>query len=72
MLPKMLTEKLCSLVGNEDRFAFSVLLEINNETGDIINADFCKSIIHSIGAHTYGEAQEMLDDPTRNDIKVCV
>jgi exosome complex exonuclease DIS3/RRP44 len=68
MLPKMLTEKLCSLVGNQDRFAFTVLLEVT-PNAQIIDADFCKSIIHSIGAHTYGEAQTMLDDPTRSDVK---
>jgi len=62
MLPKMLTEKLCSLVGHQDRFAFSVILEVTPD-GQIVDADFCKSVIHSIGAHTYGEAQEMLDDP---------
>jgi len=68
MLPKMLTEKLCSLVGNKDRFAFSVILQVTPEA-EIVHADFCKSVIHSIGAHTYGEAQDMLDDPTRTDIK---
>ena len=49
-------------MGKKDRFAFSVLLEVT-PAGEILNADFCKSIIHSVGAHTYGEAQEMLDDP---------
>jgi len=44
------------------------LLEVTPEA-EVISADFCKSIIHSIGAHTYGEAQEMLDDKTRNDTK---
>jgi len=64
MLPKMLTEKLCSLVGNVDRFAFSVLLEVT-PTGEIVNADFCKSVIHSVGAHTYAQAQDMLDHPEK-------
>uniref|UniRef100_A0A7S2B4Y1 Ribosomal RNA-processing protein 44 n=1 Tax=Octactis speculum TaxID=3111310 RepID=A0A7S2B4Y1_9STRA len=68
MLPKMLTERLCSLVGNQDRFAFSVLIEMT-PAADVVNADFCKSMIHSIGAHSYGEAQLMMDDPTRNDVK---
>jgi exosome complex exonuclease DIS3/RRP44 len=63
MLPKMLTEKLCSLVGHKDRFAFSVLLTVTPD-GEIVEADFCKSVIHSIGAHTYGQAQDMLDDPS--------
>ena len=55
-------------VGNKDRFAFSVLLEVTPDA-QVLNADFCKSVIHSVGAHTYGEAQAMLDDPTRNDVK---
>lgn len=37
--------------------------------GEILHADFCKSIIHSIAGLTYNEAQLMLDDPNINDTK---
>jgi hypothetical protein len=28
-----------------------------------LDVQFCKSVIHSIGALTYGDAQAMLDNP---------
>ena len=46
MLPKLLTETLCSLVGGEDRFAFSVILEMTHEA-DVVNQRFVKTIIRS-------------------------
>lgn len=37
--------------------------------GEIVQVDFCKSIIHSIAGLTYNEAQLMLDDPKIHDTK---
>lgn len=37
--------------------------------GEILNVDFCKSIIHSVAGLTYNEAQLMLDDPNIQDVK---
>ncbi|CAM9803551.1 unnamed protein product [Scytosiphon promiscuus] len=68
MLPGMLTETLCSLKPNVDRFAFSVIWEMT-PAGEILNVDFCKSIIHSVAGLTYDEAQLMLDDPNVRDVK---
>mmetsp|Transcript_10950 Transcript_10950/g.13845 ORF Transcript_10950/g.13845 Transcript_10950/m.13845 type:complete len:1080 (+) Transcript_10950:70-3309(+) len=69
MLPGLLTTDLCSLKGNVDRFAFSVLWEVT-PSGDIIDVDFRKSIIHSIAALTYQQAQGMIDQPDdENDIQ---
>ncbi len=56
MLPKLLTESICSLKGGEDRFAFSVMWEITQD-GNVVNIDFFKSVIHSIAAFSYDEAQ---------------
>jgi len=72
MLPSLLTTDLCSLKGNVDRYAFSVLWEVTAEA-DIVHVDFRKTIIHSIGALTYAEAQAMIDQPddsSYNDVKV--
>ncbi|CAM9533622.1 unnamed protein product [Discosporangium mesarthrocarpum] len=71
MLPGLLTETLCSLRENVDRqvtllFAFSVIWEITPD-GEIVNVDFCKSIIHSVAALSYNEAQIMLDNPSAGD-----
>ncbi len=60
MLPKLLTQTICSLRGGEDRFAFSVIWEITEEC-HIVNVEFFKSIIHSIAAFTYDEAQVSSD-----------
>ena len=69
MLPKLLTTDLCSLKGNVDRFAFSVLWEVTPEV-DIADVQFKKSIIHSIAALTYQQAQGMIDQPDdETDIK---
>ena len=45
-----------------DRFAFSVIWEVTKD-GDVVNVDFVKSLIHSIGALTYQQAQGMIDQP---------
>lgn len=70
MLPSLLTTDLCSLKGNVDRFAFSVIWEITPE-GNILNVDFHKSIIHSIAALTYQQAQAFIEQPntTEKDIQ---
>eukprot|EP00804_Cyclotella_cryptica_P007007 CCRYP_007129-RA/>CCRYP_007129-RA protein AED:0.06 eAED:0.06 QI:292/1/1/1/1/1/3/31/1093 len=71
MLPSLLTTDLCSLKGNVDRFAFSVLWEVTPEA-DIVDVEFKKSIIHSIAALTYQQAQSLIDKPEKqcqNDIQ---
>lgn len=62
MLPSLLTTDLCSLKGNVDRYAFSVLWEVTPEA-EIVDVEFKKSIIHSIAALTYQEAQSFIDEP---------
>lgn len=69
MLPGLLTTDLCSLKSDVDRFAFSVIWEVTPEA-EIVHVEFVKSIIHSIAALTYQQAQAMIDkadDP--NDIQ---
>ena len=62
MLPSLLSTDLCSLKGNVDRFAFSVLWEVTPDA-QIVNVEFQKTLIHSIAALTYQEAQTMIDLP---------
>jgi exosome complex exonuclease DIS3/RRP44 len=71
MLPKLLTTDLCSLKGYVDRFAFSVLWEVSPKA-EIVNVDFCKTIIHSVGALTYQQAQDFIEQPDDpNDVQAC-
>ncbi len=67
MLPSLLTTDLCSLKCNVNRFAFSILWEICPKDASIVNVEFHKSIIHSIAALTYQQAQEMIDDTSKAD-----
>ena len=62
MLPSLLTTDLCSLRCTEDHLAFSVLWEMDT-AGNIIDVDFCKSVIRSKASLTYDQAQAILDDP---------
>jgi exosome complex exonuclease DIS3/RRP44 len=62
MLPKPLTEDICSLRSGVDRFAFSVLWRINVDTAEVVGEpEFFKSVIHSKAALTYQQAQEKID-----------
>jgi exosome complex exonuclease DIS3/RRP44 len=56
MLPGLLTENLCSLVGNVDRLAFSVIWEIDSTTFLPVKTKFAKTIIRSRGALNYYKA----------------
>ena len=68
MLPKRLTEELCSLRSQVDRFAFSVFVNLDTKTGDIVgDPRFAKTLIRSRAALTYHEAQLMLNDDEDND-----
>ena len=66
MLPKLLTETLCSVVGEADRFVFSVIWEMTPSC-DVVSVDYHRSIVHSVKALSYGKAQEIHDDASRTD-----
>jgi len=55
MLPKLLTETLCSLRDDGDRLAFSSVFVLDKE-GTILESRFHKSVIRSKKALTYQEA----------------
>ncbi|KAF8004383.1 hypothetical protein HF325_001831 [Metschnikowia pulcherrima] len=66
MLPMLLGTNLCSLKPYVDRFAFSVIWELD-ENADIVNVNYMKSIIKSREAFSYEQAQLRVDDPNQND-----
>ncbi|XP_061371864.1 exosome complex exonuclease RRP44 homolog A-like [Gastrolobium bilobum] len=61
MLPKPLTEDICSLRSDVERLAFSVIWEMTPEA-EIITSRFTKSVIKSSAALSYVEAQARMDD----------
>lgn len=60
MLPEKLSNQICSLVPNEDRLTFSVVIEMTKRT-KIIDYKISKTIINSRRRFTYNEVQEILD-----------
>ncbi|CAR30579.1 exosome catalytic subunit DIS3 [Lachancea thermotolerans CBS 6340] len=66
MLPMLLGTNLCSLKPYVDRFAFSVLWELD-ENANIVNVDFTKSVIKSREAFSYEQAQLRIDDESQKD-----
>lgn len=59
MLPEVLSNDLCSLNPNEDKFAFSAVFEMDGN-GTVSKRWFGKSVIRSIRRFTYEDAQEVL------------
>ncbi|KAL1139194.1 hypothetical protein AAG570_009253, partial [Ranatra chinensis] len=63
MVPDLLSSNLCSLRGNEERFAFSCVWELTPDA-EVVKAEFFKSVILSRAALTYQAAQLIIDNPT--------
>ncbi len=60
MLPEKLSNNICSLVPNEDRLTFSVIVEFTPQ-GRQVNYQIRKTIINSKRRFTYEEVQEILE-----------
>jgi ribonuclease R len=60
MLPEKLSNELCSLRPNEDKYTFSAVFELTSE-GKIMNEWFGKTVIHSQKRFTYEEAQTVIE-----------
>lgn len=68
MLPALLSSNLCSLRGEEERYAFSCIWTMTS-SADIQSVKYHKSLIKSKAALTYEKAQEIIDDPKeQNDV----
>ncbi|MCK5339585.1 MAG: VacB/RNase II family 3'-5' exoribonuclease [Desulfobulbaceae bacterium] len=68
MLPEKLSNNLCSLVPDEDRLAFSAILDFDT-SGKRIQQKFAKSIIRSRYRLTYTVVKEILVDGDKKAIK---
>jgi exosome complex exonuclease DIS3/RRP44 len=66
MLPHLLGTDLCSLKPYVERFAFSVIWELDPDA-NIVKADYTKSVIRSREAFTYEAAQLRIDDASQQD-----
>ncbi len=61
MLPEQLSNNLCSLVPDQDRYTFTAILDFDS-SGQLLNKEFCKSLIRSRYRMTYNQVSEMLVD----------
>ncbi len=60
MLPKELSNGICSLNPDEDRLTLSAFMELDNE-GNMLSYRFCKSVIRSRVKGVYSEINRILD-----------
>lgn len=67
MLPKELSNGICSLNPQEDRLAFSVLINLD-KNGDVQNYTFAKTVIHSRVKGVYSEINELLEGYNSKDL----
>jgi ribonuclease R len=69
MLPERLSNDLCSLVPDQDRPAFTAILDFDRQ-GQQVRAEYCRSMIRSRQRFTYDTVHEILylkDKPTENE-----
>ncbi|MDP2300900.1 MAG: ribonuclease R [Ignavibacteria bacterium] len=60
MLPEQLSNNICSLVPNQDRLTYTVIIEITPR-GKVVDHKIAKTIINSKRRFTYDEVQDIID-----------
>ena len=60
MLPRELSNGICSLNAGENRFTLSCIMEIDNK-GNVVSSDICKGIICVTERMNYTDVQKILD-----------
>jgi exoribonuclease R len=71
MLPEKLSEDLCSLRENKDRYALSLLLNVSN-SGEILGYEFANTIIKNRKQLTYEQAESLKSDNLKLLHTVCL
>ena len=61
MLPKLLTETLCSLTTFGDKLAFSAIFTFDAKTLEVVDVKFAKTLIRSRASLSYRAAQDLID-----------
>jgi len=66
MFPERLSNGLCSLNPNEDRFTMSVIMDVDKQ-GRVISYQIAPSVIHSHYRLTYPQVEQILTGKKRSD-----
>lgn len=66
MLPEHISNRVCSLLPNEDRLCFSLLLCLNEEV-EVVDYKLCKTIIRSQKRYTYEECDLLLSGEAEDE-----
>ena len=67
MLPSLLSSNLCSLHGNTDRLAVSVIWTLSPDLEKVKSTWYGRTVIHNIQAMTYEQAHNILHDNEPDD-----
>ena len=65
MLPEVLSNNLCSLRPNEDKFCYSAIFDMDNH-GKVRREWFGRTVIHSDHRFTYEDVQKIIEDGKGN------
>lgn len=68
MLPRELSNGICSLNAGEDRFTLSCSMEINKQ-GKVVSSEVYKAIINVTKRMSYTDVQKILDNSDKNIFK---
>ena len=68
MLPRELSNGICSLNAGEDRFTLSCIMEINNK-GNVVSSEVFKGIINLKERMTYEDVQKIIDKTDKKVLK---
>ncbi len=68
MLPKVLSDDLCSLKPKRDRLSFSVIIDLDKK-GNVKSASFKKSVIRSVKRLTYEEVERAIIEKDKDERK---
>jgi VacB/RNase II family 3'-5' exoribonuclease len=69
MLPSLLSSNLCSLHGNQDRLAVSVIWIMSHDFERIKSTWFGRTVIHNCQAMTYEQAHNILQNKPPDDLQ---
>ena len=68
MLPRELSNGICSLNAGEDRFTLSCIMEIDKK-GDVVSSEICKGIINVTERMSYTDVQKILNNSDKRVVK---